>query len=277
MASLARSLLLQAANSPWLARQMSSRAFARRAVKRFMPGRDARRRSGRRRDPHRPTPGTLVTQLGENLTRPEEAVAVRDHYLQVFDRIRARGLPTAVSVKPTQLGLDLSVDACRDHVLTLADRAEATGSTLWLDMEDSSYVDRTLDLYRALLERHPRGGLALQAYLRRTPADLDALLPRKPTIRLVKGAYAESPAIAFPAKRETDLAYFSLGRRLLEAAARGQATPVFGTHDLLLVDRLVESARELGVPDGGYEIHMLYGIGTDHQQTLVRHGRPSAP
>ncbi len=273
MASIARSLLLQAANSPWLARQMSQRAFARRAVRRFMPGEALDDALAAAEALAAQKLGTLVTQLGENLTRPEEAVAVRDHYLDGLARIQARRLPTAVSVKPTQLGLDLSQADCRAHVLALAERAEATGTTLWIDMEDSSYVDRTLDLYRALLERHPGGGLAIQAYLRRTPADLEALLPLKPTIRLVKGAYAEPPSLAFAAKRETDLAYYALGRRLLEAAAKGQAKPVFGTHDMVLVERLVEAARELGVPDGGYEIHMLYGIGTDHQQALVRHGR----
>lgn len=273
MASLARSLLLQAANSPWLARQMSNRAFARRAVRRFMPGEDLEDALAAARKLADQKLGTLVTQLGENLTRPEEAVTVRDHYLHVLERIRERGLPTEISVKPTQLGLDLSAASCRAHVLALADRAQATGITLWLDMEDSRYVDRTLELYRAVLERHPAGGLALQAYLRRTPADLEALLPLRPTIRLVKGAYAEPSAIAFPAKRETDLAYFALGRRLLEAAARGEAKPIFGTHDPLLIERLVATAGELGVADGRYEIHMLYGIATDRQQALVREGR----
>jgi len=273
MASIARSLLLQAANSPWLARQVSRRAFAQRAIRRFMPGETLDDALAAAEALAAQKLGTLVTQLGENLTRPEEAATVRDHYLEVMSRIHERGLPTAVSVKPTQLGLDFSPAECRAHLLALADRAEATGTTLWIDMEDSSYVDRTLDLYRAVLTKHPRGGLALQAYLRRTPSDLDALLPLKPTIRLVKGAYAEPPSLAFPAKRETDLAYYALGRRMLEAAAQGGATPIFGTHDMVLVDRLVEAARELGVPDGRYEIHMLYGIGTDHQHALVRHGR----
>lgn len=273
MASIARSLLLQAANSPWLAHQMSKRAFARRAVRRFMPGEELEDALAAAETLATQKLGSLVTQLGENLTRPAEAVAVRDHYLHVLDRIRERGLPTEISVKPTQLGLDLSAESCRAHVLALAERAQATGTTLWLDMEDSRYVDRTLDLYRAVLERHPGGGLALQAYLRRTPADLDALLPLRPTIRLVKGAYAEPPSLAFPAKRETDLAFFALGRRLLEAAAKEQAKPIFGTHDPLLIDRLVATAHELGVSDGRYEVHMLYGIATERQHALVREGR----
>lgn len=271
--TIARDLLLRAADNEWLADQMSRRAFARRAVRRFMPGEtldDALQAAATLAAQRL---GTLITQLGEGVTTASEAAAVRDHYLDAFDQISARKLPTAISVKPTQIGLGQSAAECRAHLVALADRAEATGATLWVDMEDSVYVDRTLDLYRAAIERHPRAGLAVQAYLRRTPGDLERLLPLKPTIRLVKGAYAEPPAIAFPDKREVDLAFFALGRQLLEAAAKGQATPIFGTHDMVLVERLVASARELGVPDGGYEIHMLYGIATQSQHALVSHGR----
>jgi proline dehydrogenase len=271
--SIARSLLLQAADSPWLARQMSERAFARRAVRRFMPGDtlDDALAAARALAAHRL--GSLVTQLGEGITKASQAEAVRDHYLEVFDRIRAAGLPTWVSVKPTQLGLDLSTSGCKAHLVALADRAERAGSLLWIDMEDSRYVDATLDLYRAVRERQPRAGLALQAYLRRTPADLEALLPLRPTIRLVKGAYNEPATLAFSDKRETNLAYYRLGRRLLEAAAAGSAFPVFGTHDRALIGRLVAAARELAVDDGKYEIHMLYGIATATQHALVSQGR----
>jgi len=271
--SLARSLLLRAADNHWLARQMSERAFARRAVRRFMPGETLDAAIAAAKDLSAQGLGTLLTQLGEGLTGEEQAAAVRDHYLEVFDRVERERLPTAVSIKPTQLGLDYGFETCRGHLAALADRAEATGSRLWIDMEDSRYVDRTLDLYRATLERHPRAGLALQSYLRRTPADVEALIPLSPTIRLVKGAYQEPASVAFVEKRETDLAFFAVGRRLLEAAAKGQGLPVFGTHDMVLVNRLVESARELGVTDDRYEIHMLYGIGTANQHALKQQGR----
>ena len=116
-------------------------------------------------------------------------------------------------------------------------------------------------------------GVCLQAYLRRTPADLDALLPIKPAIRLVKGAYAEAPHVAFPAKRDVDLAYYALAEALLGAAAKGQALPVFGTHDRGLIDRIVSRAASLGVADGKFEIHMLYGIGESDQRQLATAGR----
>ena len=271
--SLARSLLLRASRSRWLADQMSRRAFARRAVRRFMPGEDISEALSACATLKAEGFGTVLTQLGENLTTLAEADAVRDHYLGLFGQIRSRDLPVHVSVKPTQLGLDLSADACAAHLLVLAGRAEATGSWLWLDMEDASYVDRTLGLYRSLRARHERVGLCLQAYLRRTPADLAALLPLNPAIRLVKGAYAEPAHIAFPDKRDTDLAFFDLSVKLLAAAAKGEAYAVLGTHDLTLLRRLTARASELGVKDGAYEIHMLYGIRSADQRALLREGR----
>src|SRR5207237_2670881 len=140
--------------------------------------------------------GLLFTELGEAITSAAAAVAVRDHYLKFFDQISPRQLPADVSVKPTQLGIDLSIADCERHLLALAAKAEETGSALWLDMEDSSYVDRTLDLYVALKESYPSTGVALQAYLRRTPDDVSRLMELNPVIRLVKGAYDEPARIA---------------------------------------------------------------------------------
>jgi proline dehydrogenase len=220
--------------------------------------------------------GAVLTKLGENLNDLSEADQVRDHYLDAYDQIRNRGLRSVVSVKPTQLGLDHSYDACAAHLEALAVKAASVGSTLWIDMEDSSYVDRTLNLYRSLKAHHEKVGLALQSYLRRTPDDLNSLLPLRPIIRLVKGAYAEPPHIAYPDKRDTDLSYYQLADTLLAAATRDQALPIFGTHDLGLIDRINARAAELGAKNGSYEIHMLYGIRMDAQRTLARAGRTVA-
>ncbi|HEX7025326.1 MAG TPA: hypothetical protein VF187_10960, partial [Gemmatimonadales bacterium] len=140
--SLARQTLLRLSKSRWLAERVMSRPFARRAVKRFMPGEelgDALDASGALAADRL---GTVLTKLGENLTAQGEADAVRDHYLDVFDQIAARGLDSQVSVKPTQLGLDFSESRCAEHLESLARKSDATGIYLWLDMEDSSYVDR---------------------------------------------------------------------------------------------------------------------------------------
>ncbi|HEU5219100.1 MAG TPA: proline dehydrogenase family protein [Gemmatimonadales bacterium] len=273
MPSLARTALLRMSKSSWLSDKVMTRPFARKAVKKFMPGEELGDALDASVTLARDGLGTVLTKLGENLTASREADAVRDHYLDVFDQVAARKLTSHVSVKPTQLGLDFSQARCAEHLATLAAKAEATGIYFWLDMEDSSYVDRTLELYRGLRARHSRVGLAMQAYLRRTPQDLAALLPLNPTVRLVKGAYAEPPHVAYPAKRDTDLAYYDLSVELLNAAARGQALPIFGTHDMGLVERITAKAGSLGVADTGYELHMLYGIRMGEQRSLAAQGR----
>ena len=270
---LARNVLLRMSKSPWLAGKVMTRPFARRAVKRFMPGEEVGDALDAAGAIAADRLGAVLTKLGENLTAESEASAVRDHYLRVFDQIQARKLDAHVSVKPTQLGLDFSQAHCADHLEVLAQKAQATGIYFWLDMEDSSYVDRTLELYRGLRSRYERVGVAMQAYLRRTPDDLRQLLAHRPTVRLVKGAYAEPPHVAFPAKKDVDLAYYDLSVELLNAAAKGQALPILGTHDMTLVDRLVTKASSLGMENGGYEIHMLYGIRMPEQKALAARGR----
>ncbi len=270
--SLARSLLLKAADSPWLAAQMSKRSFSQRAIRKFMPGEaleDALQAAALLGTQGQ---GSLLTQLGEALSSLDAAAGVRDHYLHVFDEIAKRGLPSWVSIKPTQLGIDQSLPTCRDHLLQLAEAASTSGSSLWIDMEDHSYVDRTLELYAEVRQRYERTGLAIQAYLFRTPKDIETLLPLKPWIRLVKGAYREPATVAFPAKQDVDAAYYDLAVGLLEAASAQQALAVFGTHDVPLVERLRTKARALGASHTDYEIHMLYGIKASDQARLTREG-----
>jgi proline dehydrogenase len=216
--------------------------------------------------------GSIVTRLGESLTGEARPGEVRDHYLAAYDRIRREGLPTVVSVKPTQLGLDRSYDLCLENLQRLAERAAETGSQLWIDMEDSSYVDRTLELYGRVRADHEPVGVAIQAYLRRTSRDIEALLSLKPMIRLVKGAYAESPDVAYPAKRAVDSQYVANAFRLLDAARLGQVVPIFGTHDMSIVRPIVTRATALELPRGAFELHMLYGIRAADQRALAAEG-----
>lgn len=246
--------------------------FVKRATRKFMPGERPEDALAAGKAIAATGRGLVYTKLGEAITNADEAVAVRDHYLGFFDQIGAMRLPAQVSVKPTQLGLDLSQPECERHLMALAAKAEATGSALWLDMEDSSYVDRTLELYVALLEKHPSTGVAMQAYLRRTPTDLERLLPLKPTIRLVKGAYDEPKTVAFERKSETDRAYFELAVHLLEAAQSKGCTPIFGTHDLPLISRIASHAATVGIAKHRYQIHMLYGIRDPAQRDLAGNG-----
>ena len=274
--SLARRLLLRASRSSWLARTLRQRAFFRRAVRRFMPGEELSAALDAAAGLAHAGLGSVLTQLGEQVTSRDEAAGVRDHYLRVLDEIRQRQLPAEISVKLTHLGLELNPKACLQHLLSLAARAADARSFLWIDMEESRYVDATLELYAAVRAAHEGVGVCLQAYLRRTPADLETLLPLAPGIRLVKGAYNESPAVAFPRKRDVDAAYAVLAGRLLERAARGAARAVFGTHDLGLIVRLRERALALGLTggEGAYEVHMLYGIRAAGQRALAGEGVP---
>jgi len=270
--TLGRSILLAAARNQTLNDFALRSTFVKRATRKFMPGERPEDALDAGANIAADGRGILFTQLGEAITSKSEAVAVRDHYLGFFDQIRARRLPAHVSVKPTQLGLDLSIEQCEQHLLALAAKAEQTGSALWLDMEDSTYVDRTLDLYESLLRKHPSTGLAMQAYLYRTPDDLARLMPLKPVVRLVKGAYDEPKNLAFEKKSDTDAAYFDLASRMLDAAHSGSCTPIFGTHDLSLIERIVTRASESGVGKDKYQIHMLYGIRDGAQRRLVGQG-----
>lgn len=248
------------------------RPFAKRAVQRFMPGEHLSEALAAARELATSKVGTILTRLGETLTGESQADGAREHYLDAFDQIRRDGLPSVISVKPTQLGLDHSYDACQEHLERLAQKAVETGSQLWIDMEDSSYVDRTLALYRHVRTRYEPVGLAIQAYLRRTPQDIEALIDLKPMIRLVKGAYAEPPHVAYPAKRDVDLQYMATGERLLQAAQQGRALPIFGTHDMAIVRQLISRASALKLPLDRYEIHMLYGIRASDQKALAAEG-----
>ncbi len=269
---LARSLLLWGARNRWLERQMRRRAFARRAVRRFMPGEtlDAALEASRRTAGN--GIGTVLTQLGENITTPEAATAVHDHYLEVLARIEEQALPAEVSVKLTQLGLDGDTDAYLAHVLALAQRAAERGNRLWIDMEDSSYTDVTLELFRKVQDRFPTVGLCLQSYLRRTAADLESLLPLNPLIRIVKGAYNEPPDRAFPKKRDVDASYEALAIRLIEHCANGGSPPVLGTHDTRLIEIIQQRATARGLAKNACEVHMLYGIRTAEQHRLAGQG-----
>ena len=270
--AIARKAFLAASRNKWLAERFMRRPFARRAVRKFMPGEELSDALAAAKTLVNDRIGTIVTRLGETLTGESQADAVRDHYLGAFDDIQRGALPTVVSVKPTQLGLDHSMDACRAHLDVLARKAVSTNSQLWIDMEDSSYVDRTLALYRELKSKYSPIGIAIQAYLRRTPQDIEGLLDLKPMIRLVKGAYLEPPHVAYPVKRDVDLQYASQGERLLEAARDGRALPIFGTHDMTIVRHLVGRAGTLKLAKDKYEIHMLYGIRASDQRTLASEG-----
>jgi proline dehydrogenase len=217
---------------------------------------------------------TILTKLGENLTRVEEAEQVTRHYLDVLDRVAASGLDAQISIKPTQLGLDLDRTLCERNLDRLVERAEQRHNFVWIDMESSPYVDPTLDLFRRSRAKTSRVGIALQAYLRRTQQDVESLVPLGAAIRIVKGAYLEAPEIAFPRKADTDENYYRLCTRLLAPDARKPGALLhIATHDVRLADRLSAYIAQNNVPQSAYEFAMLYGIQRGQQARLAREGR----
>ena len=267
-----RSMLLAASQNQWLRHRAANYPFVRRTVSRFMPGETFGDALGAAEVLQSKKIGTVFTHLGENIKDHAEARQVAEHYLEVLKRITEKGLQAEISVKLTQLGLDLSPDLCFQHLNVIVEHAQKD-SIVWVDMEASDYVDATLDLYRRVLTAHSNVGVCLQAYLHRTKDDLAKLLPLRPSIRLVKGAYSEPPEIAFPRKKDVDENYFVLGKQLLKAKKEGRCVrAAFGTHDVTLIRRLAECASAEGFSKKDFEVQMLYGIQRTEQERLANEG-----
>jgi proline dehydrogenase len=265
-----RRLLLWCAQNPWLASHVPRWGFARRAVRRFLPGEGFDSALKAAVDFKAKGVGALFTLLGENITDLEDADRVVQHYEEVL--AASTDIGAEISVKPTQLGLDIDEPATLANLRRLARAADKARSFLWIDMEGSAYTERTIDLYLQVRPEHPRVGLALQAYLYRTAADVSRLIPSRPAIRLVKGAYSEPPDIAFQAKRDVDANYLALTALMLPEVKRKRLRLVNATRDTEMVAKTWRIASALGMERSQLEVAMLYGIRVDEQLRLAREG-----
>ena len=268
--SVMRKSLLALSTNAWLRDRATKAAFVRRAVRQFMPGETIDEALGAAAEQQRAGINTILTRLGENITRIEEAEEVTQHYFEVLDKVAAAGLDAQVSVKPTQLGLDQDPAVCRHNLERILERTEQRHNFLWIDMESSPYVDPTLDLFRHGRSKSARIGIAVQAYLFRTMKDVESLIPLGCAVRVVKGAYLEPPDVAYPKKSDVDENFFKLCIRLLQpdAIASGCLLHI-ATHDMALVERLRAWIRNNNVPASAYEFAMLYGIQRGQQQRLA--------
>lgn len=212
--------------------------------------------------------GGILDLLGEGVENPDGAQAAADEYLGSIKRIEETGIDTTVSVKLTQLGLAFDKGACIDHLRRLAAEAAAVGTYVEIDMEQTEYVIDTIDVYTSLQTDFPDLRLAMQAYLRRTPVDLETMADLKPKVRLVKGAYAEPEELAFQKGKEVDAQYRFLTEWLFE---RG-TDPGIATHDTRLIDHARRAAESAGAGKDGFEIQMLYGVRTQLQEELAAKG-----
>jgi proline dehydrogenase len=270
--AIVRSILLAASQNAWMRERASKYEFVRRSVSRFMPGENLEDALAAAHSLENKKIGSVFTNLGENVKDPTEAAQVTAHYLGVLDCIHRQNLGTEISVKLTQLGLDLSKENCFENLKKIIER-EKRERIVWVDMESSQYVDATLELYRRALAVYPNVGICLQAYLYRTKDDLGSMLPLRPSVRLVKGAYQEPASVAFPRKGDVDERYFRLAQTMLKAlSAKQMVRAAFGTHDVPLIRRLTGFLEQEGIAKSELEVQMLYGIQRQEQERLAADG-----
>jgi proline dehydrogenase len=272
-----RRTLVRASESRWLCERAPRYGFVRRAAGRFMPGERPEDALAATRRLAESGIRTLLTLLGENVAERGEAETITAHYLDLLDRIRDAKLPAEVSVKLTQLGLDLDREFCFANLVKLIGRSRAESpaaeTTLWIDMEQSVHLDGTLELHSRARKAFHNVGVCVQAYLHRTEKDMESLISMGASVRLVKGAYSEPPEIAFPRKRDVDENYFRLAQRLLSPEARSAGVrAVMATHDRKLIARIADWAAAQGFAKNQLEFAMLFGIQRAEQLRLAREG-----
>ena len=208
--------------------------------------------------------------LGESVSAEAEAVAARDLYLQMLDRMAASGVQVNVSVKLTQMGLDIGEELCHANMVRILDKAKALGGFVRLDMEGSDYTQRTLDFFSQRLYE-PYGahcGVVIQSMLRRSERDVEDLIAMRARVRLCKGAYLEPPAVAFPDKADVDRSYVKLMERLLTAGNY----PGLATHDEKIIGQARQFVGRERIGNDRFEFQMLYGVRRDLQVRLRRAG-----
>ena len=269
MSTLLRNGILAVSERAEIERSVRNSGLSRRLAERFVAGEtlDAAL-SAARSLANRGLTATL-DRLGENvLTQGEAAIAVAA-YADTLRGLARDGLEPNISVKLTMLGLDIQETVAYDNMVALLETAEAVQGFVRIDMEGSAYTTRTLDITEALHGRFPnRVGTVIQAYLHRSDRDLERLIGRKVRVRLVKGAYAEPPAIALQRPREVDAAFVALMERLLED---GRYSAI-ATHDPALIRATQGFALRMGIDRRQWEFQMLYGVRRDAQRELARDG-----
>lgn len=206
--------------------------------------------------------------LGESVHSEEAAGTAAASVREVLDGIKAAGVDSNVSVKLTQMGLDVSYDLCLENMRSILGRARELGNFVRVDMEDSAHVDVTLKLYRQLRSEFENTGIVLQSYLYRTEKDLRSLGDMAFNTRFVKGAYSEPASVAYPRKSDVDANYNRLVRLHLED---GRYAAV-ATHDDAIIGTTLELVESWGIPKDRFEFQMLYGIRAGRQQELAGQG-----
>jgi len=263
-----RSLLLNLSESKRLAPLMMRNPVSRRVARRFVAGEALDDAVEAARALNRVGQFVSLDLLGENVADEASARRSARNYLAIFDRIAREQLDSNVSLKLTQLGLDLGVPLCEELLDSIVAHAARYSNFVRVDMEGSPYTQRTIDIVKRLRSRHDNMGIVVQSYLYRTEQDVRDLLAIGCRIRLCKGAYNEPPQVTFPKKKDVDANYVKLMKILLPSGIyHGIAT-----HDPAMLQATKNFAREQGIARDQFEFQMLYGIRTDLQRQLLREG-----
>ncbi len=263
-----RALLLRLSESKRLAPLMMSNAVSRRVARRFVAGEKLDDALEAAREVNRALQLASLDLLGENVSDEAGARRAADEYIAIFDSIAQEHLDANVSLKLTQLGLDLSEDLCQELLEKIVAHAATQSNFVRVDMEGSGYTQRTVEMVKRVRSEYSNVGTVMQAYLYRTEQDVQELLAVGCRLRLCKGAYQEPPEVAFPKKADVDANYVKLMRILLASGIyHGIAT-----HDPAMIRATLDFVREKDVKRDRFEFQMLYGIRTDLQQKLVRDG-----
>jgi proline dehydrogenase len=260
----------------WLSEQQGvfnfvrTNSLARKFASRFVAGETVEQAVDAALELHRHGMGTSLDLLGESVSRESEAAAAKDEYLSMLQLLATGHLDVNVSVKLTQMGLDVDEDACAQNVRAIVALAARHDGFVRLDMESSEYTQRTIDFYHKHItkELQPHCGLVIQSSLRRSADDVDSLIERQIRVRLCKGAYLEPEDVAFPDKADVDRTYVEMMERLL---ADGNY-PGIATHDERIIDHATKFVEQQGIPPERYEFQMLYGVRRDLQRQLYAAG-----
>lgn len=266
-----RAFFLYLSRVPRMQDRIVRLAPTRRAVRRFIAGESLTEALAAIVELNRRGSKASLNFLGENVHTPDEARAAQSEYFRQVEEIHRRDLDSNISVKLTQLGLDLSTDLCFELVRAIVERAQGYDRDVEIDMEGSDYTDRTLEIVHRLRDEFEGVGVAIQAYLYRSEKDLRSLIARGIKVRLVKGAYREPSDRAFPRKRQVDENY----RRLMDILLAEASRFAIATHDIRMIRHAVESIRAHGITQPRtFEFQMIYGIRRDLQQKLLEEGWP---
>lgn len=265
---LSRVLVLKVAEWPAFKNWIKNSRMTRGLVDRFIAGEDLDTAIRVVQELNRQGFSVALDYLGEDTTNPEDAQNASRQYILLLEKISEVGVNACISIKLTQLGLDLGYDLCKANLEGVLRTAHDLGNFVWIDMESSKHTDAILNLFCEMFPRYSNTGTVLQSYLYRTPRDMERLIELKARIRLVKGAYAEPSSVAYRSKREVDRQF----RILMETLLQKGKEPAIATHDRRLVDYAKRYAQQINLPKEQFEFQLLYGISRDLQKQLVEEG-----